>query len=249
MVIDAEIFEKEGKILIKKRCPEDGDFEDLYWSDATSFYRFKEFEVDGTGVLNPMVGEREGCPYDCGLCAEHLTTTILANIDLTNRCNQRCPTCFANAAVANYVVEPAIEDIEKMLRIPRNEKPVGCLAVQFAGGEPTLRNDLPDIIKMAKELGYSQIQVATNGVKFANDLNFVKKIHAAGLNTVYLQFDGLKEEVYHELRGYNALPVKLRAIENCRKGGIKSIVLVQTLAKGLNDDQIGPMIKFATSNT
>jgi len=248
MVIEAEIFEKDEKILIKKRCPEDGDFEDLYWSDATSFYRFREFGVDGTGVLDPMVGEREGCPYDCGLCAEHPTTTILANIDLTNRCNQRCPTCFANAAATSYVVEPTIEEIEQMLRIPRNEKPVGCLAVQFAGGEPTLREDLPDIIKIAKELGYSQIQVATNGVKFANDLKLVRRTCTAGLNTVYLQFDGLKEEIYQELRGYNALPVKLRAIDNCRNGGIKSVILVQTLVKGLNDDQIGPMINFAAAN-
>ncbi|MHC1564728.1 MAG: tetraether lipid synthase Tes [Candidatus Syntropharchaeales archaeon] len=248
MVIEADVLEEGGKILIKKTCPEHGYFEDVYWSDPASFYKFKRFGRDGRGVSNPMVGEREGCPYDCGLCAEHLTGTILANIDLTNRCNQRCPICFANAAAAGYVVEPTMEEIEKMLKVLREEEPVGCTAVQFAGGEPTVRKELPEIIRMAKDMGFSQIQVATNGLKLAKDLEFCRKIRDAGLNTLYFQFDGLKEEIYEEIRGYNALPLKLKVIENCRKTRITSVVLVQTLAKGLNDDQLGPMLDFAAEN-
>ena len=248
MVIVADVIREGGKVLIRKTCNEHGTFEDVYWSDAASFERFERFGHDGRGVSNPMVGEREGCPYDCGLCAEHLTTTILANIDLTNRCNQRCPICFANAAAAGFVVEPTFKEVERMLKVLRDERPVPCPAVQFAGGEPTLREDLPEIIRMAKEMGFSQVQVATNGIKLAKDIEFCKKIADAGLNTVYLQFDGLRKEIYEKVRGYNALPTKLNAIENCRKAGLKSIVLVQTLAKDLNDDQIGPMLEFAAAN-
>jgi len=70
----------------------------------------------------------------------------------------------------------------------------------------------------------------------------------AGMHTVYLQFDGVTEEPYEVLRGRKALKTKLKAIENCRAGGVKSVVLVPTLARGVNDDQIGGILRFAAQN-
>ena len=247
-IIDAEIIKKGGKVLYQKKCPEHGKFFDTYWSDSEMYEKFEKFAADGKGVKNPNTKEKNGCPFDCGLCPNHKTTTILANLDLTNRCDQRCPICFANAAAAGYIYEPTMEQIKKMMKLLRNEKPVPCPAIQFAGGEPTTRKELPEIVKMAKDMKFVQVQIATNGKKLAHDLEFCKKLKEAGLNTIYLQFDGLKEEIYEKIRGYNALPNKLAAIENCRKSGLTSIVLVPTIAKGINNDQIGNIVKFAAQN-
>ena len=244
-VIPAEVYEECGRILIRKRCEEHGEFEDIYWADAELYKRFSAFESVGKGFAT-RAAER-GCPYDCGLCPAHKTTTLLANIDVTNRCNQRCPTCFANAAASGRLYEPSQDEIWKMLEVLRSEVPP-CPAVQFAGGEPTVRSDFVELVKMAKKLGFAQIQVATNGIMLAKSVEFCERLVHAGLHTVYLQFDGVKEEAYEKLRGRRVLKTKLKAVENCRAGGIRSVVLVPTLARGVNDDQIGDIIRYAVEN-
>ena len=152
-VIDATVYEENGQMRLKKTCPEHGTFKDVYWSDAALYERFAEFRHDGTGVDNPMTGREKGCPYDCGLCPEHKTTTVLSLIDVTNRCNQRCPVCFANAAAAGYVYEPGVDEIREMMQLLTRETPVRNWAIQFSGGEPTVRDDLPAIIRMVRDLG------------------------------------------------------------------------------------------------
>ncbi len=246
-VIDAEVYESEGgEILIKKKCEKHGEFEDVYWSDASLYHKFSKWRYEGKAGTT-LTKTDKGCPFDCGLCPEHKSSTMLALIDLTNRCNQRCPTCFANAAVTGYLYEPTMEQLREMMIMLRSETPP-CPAVQFAGGEPTIREGFVEIVKMARELGFAHIQVATNGIALAKSEEFCHQLKEAGLHTVYLQFDGVTEEPYKKLRGIPALKTKLKAIESCRRGGIKSVVLVPTLMKGVNDDQMGDIVRFAADN-
>jgi len=248
-IIPAIIFEKDGKVMIEKECPVHGKISDIYWSDVNLYLKAEELAYDGVGVSNPKITNAKVCPSDCGLCNLHLSHTALANLDLTNRCNLKCPICFANANAAGYVYEPPFEVVVKMMQTLRDERPVPCPAIQFAGGEPTIYPRFFDVIRKAKELGFAQIQVATNGLKLANDPEFCRKMAEAGLNTVYLQFDGLREDIYIQARGRPLLETKLRAIENMRKlERPPSIVLVPTIVKGINDDQVGPILKFAIEN-
>jgi len=246
--IDAVVEEKDNKIFIKKTCKEHGDFEDLYYGDAKVFERFLKDKYDNTGLENPNTLSTNNCPHDCGLCNNHKSPTILGIIDVTNRCNQRCPVCFANSEACGYVYEPSLDQLRKMLRNLTNEKPVGCNAVMFSGGEPTMRKDLPDIIRMAKQMGFLYILIATNGINISKDLSYITSLKNAGLDTVYLQFDGVTEEPYHTIRGFNALPTKLKVIENCRQMNFKQIVLVPTLIGGVNDKEAGDIVKFAVKN-
>jgi len=237
-VIDARIYEEDGKVMISKDCPDHGNFKDIYWSDVEAYLQAEKYAYDGhVERINYEV--KEGCPYDCGLCEEHLSTTILANIDLTNRCNLNCSFCFANANVKGFVYEPSFEEVVEMLKALRAENPP-CPAVQFAGGEPTLRKDLFDIIKIAKEMKFSQVQLATNGIKL-KDIDFVKKLKEARLSTIYLHFDGFTPNVEPYL------DIKREVIENCRKCDI-GVVLVPTVFRGFNDQQIGDFINFAVDN-
>jgi uncharacterized radical SAM superfamily Fe-S cluster-containing enzyme len=135
-----------------------------------------------------------------------------------------------------------------MLENLRATKPVPATALQFSGGEPTIRNDLFDLIRKAKEIGFRHVEVNTNGVRIAQDVEYAKQLKAAGVSTVYLQFDGLTPDVYKFIRGINLLETKMKALQHLREAGFNSVVLVVTLVKGVNDAQLGDIIDFAVKN-
>ena len=151
-ILEATIFEKDGKVFMEKECPEHGKFCDVYWSDAAKYLEAEKYAKDGTGLKNSMDenlkdGENVNVVID-GEKVEMLSPTALANIDLTNRCNMNCPICFANANDAGYVYEPDFDTVCKMLDALRGEQPIKCTAVQFSGGEPTVYPRLVDVIKL-----------------------------------------------------------------------------------------------------
>jgi len=249
-IVKAKIFDENGRVMIEKKCSEHGGFKDVYWSDAGLYLKAEKFAYDGIGVENPKIKAKKKCPFECGLCDLHLSHTCLANIDLTNRCNMRCPICFANAAAAGYVYEPDYEQVVEMLENLRRNRPVPTPAVQFSGGEPTIYPKFFDVVKKAKELGFVQIQVATNGLKLV-DFDFCQKMKDNGMDTVYLQFDGLNDEIYVQARGRKMLDVKMKVVENCRNVKPKplSTVLVPTIINGINNDQVGEILNFAVKNS
>ena len=245
--LDAEVFDEGGKVFIKKICDEHGEFVNTYWSDDKLYGKVEKYVPTVTGVENPCVDDTAACPDNCGLCSKHETSTVLGLIDVTNRCNLKCPVCFANAAAAGYLYEPTQDEIRQMLRNLRNLKPHPCPAIQYAGGEPTVRKDIIELIEMAKEEGFTHVQIATNGIRLAKRKGLAQKLKDAGLNTVYLSFEGVTSEPYIKNKGRDLLPDKLKAIENCKEAGL-GVVLVPTLVKGVNDNQVGEIIKFAFDN-
>jgi len=256
-ILDATLFDKDGKVYMDKTCPEHGKFCDVYWSSTELFLKAEEYAHDGIGLRNPMDkklkdGENVHVFID-GERVDMLTCSALANIDLTNRCNMNCPICFANANQQGYVYEPDFETLCKMMDALRSEEPIKCTAVQFSGGEPTIHPRFVEIIKAAHDKQFAQIQVATNGIEFARNYDLLKNASAAGLNTIYLSFDGITDDVYIQARARRMYKVKLDVIANCRKlrdetGKCPSIVLVPTVVRGMNDDQIGGMVKFSFDN-
>jgi uncharacterized radical SAM superfamily Fe-S cluster-containing enzyme len=200
-IIMATLFESDGALKMKKECAEHGEFEDVIWSDIDMYRKAESFSFDGMGIENPAIEGATNCPFECGMCNLHYTHTCLANVDLTNRCNLKCPICFANANDAGYVFEPTFEEVCVMLKTLRDERPVPTHSVQFSGGEPTIHPDFFKILAAARDKGFSQIQVASNGLKFAQEPGFAQKAWDSGLHTIYLQFDGLREENYIQARG------------------------------------------------
>jgi len=244
-VLPAKIFEDKNKVYIKKTCSEHGEFTDLYWSNYKQYMRAQDFEELGTKLNNPRTKRSIGCPYDCGICQEHKSETVLAIIDITNRCNLRCPICFAHAGAAGYLYEPTKEEIKSMMENFLSNSPVPPPALQFSGGEPTVRDDLPDLIKMAKDLGFRHVEVNSNGIKMAENVDYCRILKKAGLSTVYLQFDGVTPEPYKTTRGFDLFEIKKRALTNLKEGGFRSVVLVPVLVGGVNEDQVGDIIRFA----
>jgi uncharacterized radical SAM superfamily Fe-S cluster-containing enzyme len=246
--VPAEIYEEKGKVYIKKTCVEHGEWKDLYWGDYEQYKRAQEYEADGTKLSNPRTETVNGCPYDCGICPEHKSPTVLAIIDVTNRCNLRCPICFAHAGAAGYLYEPSKEEIRKIMENLRANKPVPPPALQFSGGEPTVREDLPDLVRMAKELGFQHVEVDSNGIRMAESVDYCRELKDAGVSTIYLQFDGTTSEPYKVARGFDLLDIKKQALRNLKASGFRSVVLVPVLVGGVNTDQVGDIIRFAVDN-
>jgi len=241
-------FVRDGAVFIEKTCPDHGYFRDKINSDVLLYSKaaWWSFAEHG-GCKHPQVTGAKNCPTDCGLCNQHLSSPVLAQIDVTNRCNMNCPICFANANAAGYTFEPDFAEISRQLQVLRDMKPTPTTAIQFTGGEPTTHPDFLKIVSCARDMGFSYIQIATNGIKLADE-EFARQAHAAGLHTLYLQFDGVGEEAYRETRNYPGIwAKKLAAVENARKVGLK-ICLVPTIVKNVNDNQVLDILQFAVDN-
>jgi 7,8-dihydro-6-hydroxymethylpterin dimethyltransferase len=248
--IPATILERDGKVLMEKTCPEHGFVRDTVYGDAVLYKKAERWTYeDGDPILNPQVAGAENCPADCGICDLHIGHAAVANLDLTNRCNLRCPICFANANVQGYVYEPSYEQVVEMLRMIRGVRPVFPPAVQFSGGEPTIHPRFLDILRAAASLGFSHLQIASNGIRIAKSREFAEQAKEAGLYTVYLQFDGTSDEAYRKTRGMAGLwDLKKKAVENARAADLR-VVLVPTIIKTVNDDQVGNILRFAVENS
>jgi hypothetical protein len=242
-IIPAEIFERDGKVWIRKNCLKHGEFEDVYWGDYEMYKKAMKFAHDGKGISNPDIKEESPlCPLNCGLCKLHKSHTALGNIVVTNRCDLSCFYCFFFAKAMGYVYEPSQDQIRMMLIKMREQKPVGCNAVQLTGGEPTMREDIIDIIKIAKEEGYDHIQLNTNGIKLSQSLEFAKKVKEAGVNTLYLSYDGTTPET--NPKNHWEIP---KILENCRAADL-GIVLVPTIINSVNDHDVGNILRFGIKN-
>jgi len=261
--LDAKIVERNGQVIIIKDCPSHGHFEDVYWSDYELFKRFEKYGKVGKGVLNPRTQTVKGCPYDCGLCPNHKSHTVLAIIDVTNACNLQCSICFAYAGKIGYLYSPTLEQIGEVMDNLRANLPVPPPALQLSGGEPTVRPDFLEIVKMAKEKGFRHIEVNTNGIRIADEKDgaeYICQLRDAGADTFYLSFDGVTPEPYIgrapsylDEKGKQEYAewlfnLKLRAVQNCREAEMRSVVLVPTIVKGMNDHQLGDIINFAIKN-
>jgi uncharacterized radical SAM superfamily Fe-S cluster-containing enzyme len=168
-------------------------------------------------------------------------------VDLTNRCNMMCDPCFMDANQVGYVHELSWEEIQEILENATKIKPRRQMSVQFSGGEPTMHPRFIDAVRYARKVGYNSVQAATNGIEFAKSKEFCKAAFEAGMRYAYLQFDGIGNDANSHRQVGNLFDVKLRAIENMHEAGIE-IVLVTTIVNNVNNDQVGPIVKFAMEN-
>lgn len=237
--IDADIRLEQGTYYMVKSCPEHGTYKTVVWKGGTPYGEWAA-GTEKTPISAPQTPVEKGCPYDCSLCGEHRQRTCTALIEVTQACNLHCRFCFADAAPCGE--DPSLEQIAGLYRSIREAS--GTCNIQLSGGEPTLRDDLPAVVRCGKESGFPFIQVNTNGIRLAQDEKFVRELKAAGLDSVFLQFDGVDDAVYRKLRGHALFAEKVQAIENCGKYGI-GVVLVPTLVPGTNTREIGKIIDFA----
>lgn len=238
--IPAKIILKEGSVFVLKNCPKHGEQEELLEEDAE--YHLNKRKFDKPGTFSQLKTEiKQGCPFDCGLCPQHDQHTCIGLIEVTNQCDLGCPLCYAKSGQGEFL---SLEQIEKMLDFYVESEGGEAEILQISGGEPTLHPQIIQIIKLARKKKIRYVMLNTNGIKIAEDAEFVKEIaQCKGKFEVYLQFDGFTSEVYKKLRGKDLLKTKQKAIANLQKFEIP-VTLVTTVQQDLNEDEIGQIISF-----
>ena len=242
--VEAKILIKDERVYLEKWCPEHGRERVLIADDAAYYRKSREVFIKPPELPRRFNTEqRWGCPYDCGLCPEHMQHSCLTLIEITDHCNLRCPICYAESGPHR----PGFRDlatVERMLdAVVANEGEPDV--VQISGGEPTLHPEFFAILDAAKRRPIKHLMINTNGLRIAREPEFAARLAAyqPGFE-VYLQFDSLRDEVHQELRGARLADIRRRALENLNAHDI-STTLVVTVKKGLNDHELGSIVEFA----
>lgn len=233
----------DGTVWMERTCPDHGFFEAYRWPDAKHYQAYCARALPAVAPVHttPM---HAPCPFSCGMCSNHARRPTQVGIELTQRCNLRCPVCFMSSKSEDD--ELTAEEFRPVFEtIVANAG--GDCGVNLTGGEPTVRPDLPDIVRIGHEAGVSSIEISTNGIVLARDPDYLHALADAGISGIYLQFDGVTPEPYLATRGADLLDVKLQAIEACRAAGVQ-VVLAMTIVGGVNDDQVGSVVRFALEN-
>ena len=243
--IKAEKIAEDDVVYIVKTCPEHGSWKVKIWNGVEHYKYLYEFAAVPKTPEKFAVPQIKDCPHDCGLCNQHMQHSCLNVVEVTNHCNLNCPICFATANGCGYDYHPDMETIRGMFKtVVDYVKSPRC--IQLSGGEPTVRDDLPEIVRMVKEMGIEHVEVNTNAVRIAKDIEYLRALKEAGVDDFYMQFDGTKDDIYLQTRGKSLFELKEQAIANCAEVGI-GITLVVTVSPNINLDHVGEIIKYAAT--
>ncbi|HNI07887.1 MAG TPA: radical SAM protein, partial [Thiobacillaceae bacterium] len=242
--VEAKILIKEERVFLEKWCPEHGWERSLIADDADYYRLCREVYVKPPEMperFNTVM--RRGCPWDCGLCPDHMQHSCVSVVEITETCNLRCPVCYADSG-PDTGRHLGLAEIEAMLdTVVANEGEPDV--VQISGGEPTLHPDFFAVLDAAKARPIRHLMVNTNGLRLASEPGFAERLAAyqPGLE-VYLQFDSVHDATLKALRGAELADTHRRALERLEAARL-STTLVMTVARGVNDDQIGEVIRHA----
>src|SRR5215470_5047691 len=231
------------EVWYEKRCKEHGVQSTLVSTDSAYWRLCKDFIKPGDRPLNFQQRTEYGCPYDCGLCPDHEQHSCLALIEITEHCNLTCPVCFAESSPARTKFTP-LAKIERMLDALVESEGEPDL-VQISGGEPTLHPDFFDILEAVRARPIRHVMINTNGLRLAREPDFVARLaeQRRGLE-IYLQFDSLARDALVNLRGADLRKIRQQALENLERHGL-STTLVVTVKRGVNDEEIGTIVRHA----
>ena len=244
-VIPTKIVFKDNKVYLLKHCSEHGEQLELLEHDIEYFKHKRDYDKAGT-VTKTQTEVKHGCPYDCGLCPNHDQHSCINLIEVTDKCNMCCNTCYASSGKGK---DKDLKTIKKMIDFAADAEGGRGEVIQVSGGEPTLHKDIIEIIEYAREK-FQYVMLNTNGIRIAEDLDFVKELSKfKGRFEIYLQFDSFDDDIYTKIRGRSLKKIKEQAVSNLKEYNIP-ITLVMTLERDLNDKEIGKVITYGieTSN-
>lgn len=240
-VLDAEVNVRDDKVFLRKRCADHGEFEALVYGDAQMYMDSMRFNKPGTLPLQTQTEVVNGCPLDCGLCPEHKQHACVGLIEVNSNCNLDCPICFADSghqpdgfSLTSAQVEAGIDAFVRAEGEPD--------VLMLSGGEPSIHPQILEFIAKARAKRIRHVVLNTNGIRLASDRAFAAAL-AEQRTSIYLQFDGLREDTHIAIRGRDLREIKRRALANCEEAGL-SVTLVAAVEKGVNDDELGDILRF-----
>ena len=242
-LLDAELVERDGRVVLARACPDHGRFEAVVYGDAARYLDIQRFNKPGESPLRRQTEALRGCPHDCGICPEHAQHTCLGIIEVNTACNLDCPICFAESGTGQleHGYSLALEEVEAMLDafVEAEGQPE---SVQLSGGEPSIHPEILEMLAAAKAREIPLVMLNTNGIRLARDPRFAPALAEIGVH-VYLQFDGFDGATQLAIRGKPLTEEKLRALERCAEAGL-SVSLAAAIERDLNEHEVGPIIRF-----
>lgn len=244
-VVDAKELVEDGAFYLWKRCPRHG-VQKVLLADDADYYRAgrERFLKPPEQVEAHNTGVSYGCPYDCGICPDHEQHGCLSILEITDHCNLTCPTCYASSG-PHRLTHRSLEVVERMLdRIVANEREPDV--VQVSGGEPTLHPEFFAILDACRRRPIRHLMLNTNGIRIAREPEFAERLATYGPRfEVYLQFDSLRESALKTLRGADLRSIREQALDRLDALNL-STTLVVTVRRGLNDDELGDILRYAS---
>lgn len=246
-LLDAELLERDRRVVLARTCPEHGRFEAVVYGDAERYLEIQRFDKPGEEPLLRQTESVEGCPHDCGICPEHAQHTCLGIIEVNTACNLDCPICFADSGTGHqeHGFSLSLEQVESMLDafVAAEGEPE---SVQLSGGEPSIHPQILAMLRATRERGIPLVMLNTNGIRLARDPSFAPALAEIGVH-VYLQFDGFSESTQVAIRGKSVIDEKLRALERCAQAGV-SVSLAAAVERNLNEHEVGQIVSFGVEH-
>jgi 7,8-dihydro-6-hydroxymethylpterin dimethyltransferase len=246
-ILDAELVVREGRVVLRRTCPEHGEIEAVVYGDAQRYLEIQRFNKPGEYPLERQTAVSRGCPLDCGICPEHAQHTCLGVIEVNTACNLDCPICFAESGTGHqeHGYSLSLEQVESMLDtfVRAEGEPE---SVQLSGGEPSIHPQILDMLAAAKGRGIELVMLNTNGIRLARDPRFAPALAELGVH-VYLQFDGFDDATQVAIRGKPLTEEKLRTLDRCAAAGV-SVSIAAAVERDVNEHEIGAILRFGVEH-
>ena len=243
LLLDAELAVDAGRIVLRRVCPDHGEFAAVVYGDAKRYLEIQRFNKPGESPLKRQTEVARGCPHDCGICPEHAQHTCLGIIEVNTACNLDCPICFAGSGTGpqEHGYSLTLEQVESMLDafVRAEGEPE---SVQLSGGEPSIHPQILEMLAAARARGIELVMLNTNGIRLARDPRFAPALAELGVH-VYLQFDGFDDATQIAIRGRPLTKEKLRALDRCAEAGV-SVSLAAAVERGVNEHEVGAILRF-----
>jgi len=241
--IDAHIVTKNNEVFLRKFCPDCGESMVKISTDFNYYKKCEDYLKVPDLPEKALTRVLKGCPFDCGVCPQHQNHPCLALFNITDECNMKCNICYyaAEPGLGNHRSMAQIEQMLETLLKTESEPDL----IQVTGGEPTTHPKIIEILQYLKKSPARHLMLNTNGIKIAQDENFVKDLKKLGAGfEVYLQFDSLNPEVLKDLRAKDMVEIRKKSLAMLEKYSI-STTLVVVLKKGLNEHEIPEIIAYS----
>jgi len=239
-ILPGEKSVEGNDVYLLRTCPEHGFIKTLISRDAKRFFN-KTFSSPRKDVHERQTKKEKGCPDDCGWCTEHKQHLCTSLIEVTGKCNLKCPVCYYGDKAGGDI---SFEEFKSRLDVVMRTENDKLDVLQLSGGEPTLHAEFGRILDHAASRGINRILINTNGLTMLSNEALYEKVKSLKDRVeLYLQFDGFNREAGVELRGEDLLDKKLKLLEKMDKDNIKSSLAATMYKKNL--DETGQIIELA----
>ena len=246
-MLEAELHERDGRVVLRRECPDHGRFEAVVYGDAERYREIQRFDKPGAAPLLRQTEVAAGCPHDCGICPEHAQHTCLGIIEVNTACNLDCPICFADSGTGHRPTATRSPSSRSRRCSTRSSPPRA--SPRRSSSPAASHRSIPrssTMLAAAKARGIPLVMLNTNGIRLARDPRFAPALAEIGVH-VYLQFDGFDDATHLAIRGRD-LPERSCGRWSAAPTAGVTVSLAAAIERGVNEHEVGAILRFGVEH-